>query len=42
MADAQNGAGIGRVEPWPGQGGDGLFLTWDGGKTWQPADFSVH
>jgi photosystem II stability/assembly factor-like uncharacterized protein len=41
MADAQYGAGIGRVEPWPGSGRDGLFLTWDGGQTWQPADFST-
>ena len=39
--DGQNGAALASVNNG-GAGAGSLFLTWDGGMSWQPADFSAH
>jgi photosystem II stability/assembly factor-like uncharacterized protein len=51
MADAQNGAALGIALTPAGPASSGavtaynaitpLYLTWDGGKTWHPADFTA-
>jgi photosystem II stability/assembly factor-like uncharacterized protein len=38
MTDAQNGVAVGTDDGWSLWS---LYFTWDGGKTWQPADFSA-
>ena len=38
--DGQNGAALASVNNG-GAGAGSLFLTWDGGMSWQPADFSA-
>jgi photosystem II stability/assembly factor-like uncharacterized protein len=35
MTDAQDGLAVGTEDGWS------LYFTWNGGKTWQPADFSA-
>ena len=40
-ADGQNEAALGATNAG-GAAGRALFLSWDGGSTWQPADFSAH
>lgn len=39
--DGQNEAALGATNAG-GAAGRSLFLSWDGGSTWQPADFSAH
>jgi hypothetical protein len=39
--DGQNEAALGATNAG-GAGAGSLFLSWDGGSTWQPADFSAH
>jgi photosystem II stability/assembly factor-like uncharacterized protein len=42
-ADGQNYAALGAVDPSSASDhSEALFLTWDGGETWQPADFNAH